>query len=86
MVITKCTTCSKELSGRGKSNLCQKCRARVLMVDRWSPKIETDVVLKHLDSKVTEWLKNEVTKNKSSLSVMISSIIEDAYYEEIVSK
>lgn len=77
-----CTECQKELSGRGKSNLCQKCRARVLMVDRWASKVEPETVLSHLDYEVETWLKNEVTKSKSSLSVMISSIIEDAYFEE----
>ena len=82
----KCESCSKPLSGRGKGNLCQKCRARKLMIDRWQPKMEADVVLKHLDTDVAEWLKGEVSKTKCSISVMVASIIEDAYHEELHDK
>ena len=70
-------------TNRGKSGFCQPCSARILMNDRWSSKGDASKgAIRHLDSKCREWLLNQASTHKVKLSVLVASIIKDAYVEE----
>ena len=83
--LTKCSSCANELkSNRGKSNLCQPCSAREMMHKKWIKFGDTtNGAIHFLDVKTREWLMEQSNKNKVRLSVLVASIIKDAYYEEV---
>ena len=82
--LPKCTNCGNELkSTRGKSTLCQPCSARDVMNNRWSKFGDlSNGALRFLDEDTKRWLLEQANENKVRLSVLVASIIKDAYAEE----
>ena len=82
--LPKCTSCATELkSTRGKSTLCQPCSARKLMNNKWSEFGDTARGAMHfLDEDTKTWLLEQANENKVRLSVLVASIIKDAYIDE----
>ena len=70
-------------TSRGKSGYCQPCSARRLMNNKWAT-IGNPVQssLRYCNQLEIAWLQNEALKHNVKVSVLIASIIRDAYYEE----
>ena len=79
----QCKTCEKDITGRGKSGLCQPCSARRLMLAKWgSYGIRQGNAFKIMSPEIIDWLATEASKSKVDMATIISSIVADAWWDE----
>ena len=77
-----CIDCKAQINK--DSGRCDKCEEREKLIASWRTRgVPQGRVNAQLSSEVVEWLWVQAAKSQVDMATIISSIVVDAYYDEI---